>query len=67
MLRRFVQRRFEMTPDDAERMGYRLVVPLIERLNVTFIANVAPRYADLAVALVRAADKREAEVLEGLK
>ena len=64
MLRRFVQRRFEMTADDGERMAYRLIVPLIERLNITFVANVPPRYADLAIALVRAADLREAELMD---
>jgi len=62
LLRRFAQRRFEMTPDDAERMAYRLIVPLIGRLNITFAANAAPRYADLATALVRAADQREEDL-----
>ena len=65
LLRRYVQRRFEMTPDDAERLAYRLIVPLIDRLNVTFTPNVPPRYADLAAVLVRTADQRESEMYDG--
>lgn len=62
LLRRFVLRRWEMTPDDAERLAYRLIVPLIPRLNLTFVAGAAPRYADLASTLVANADRREAEL-----
>ncbi len=62
LLRRFATRRWQMTPDDSERLAYRMVVPLIPRLNLTFVPGVAPRYADLASALVAAADAREAEM-----
>lgn len=62
LLRRFALRRWEMTPDDAERVAYRIIVPLIARLNLTFVPGAAPRYADLASALVEAADRREAEL-----
>lgn len=59
LLRRYAVRRWEMTPDDSERLAYRLVVPLIPRLNLTFVSGVAPRYADLVSVLVAAADARE--------
>ena len=61
LLRRFASRRWDMTADDAERLAYRLVVPLIARLNITFIANVPPRYADLASVIVGTADLTAAE------
>ncbi|MBC8103448.1 MAG: RDD family protein [Cytophagales bacterium] len=61
LLRRFSSRRWEMLPDDAERMAYRLVAPLVPRLNVTFLPNVAPRYADLASVIVGTADLTAAE------
>jgi hypothetical protein len=62
LLRRFALRRYEMTPDDGERLAYRLIVPLIPRLNIVFLDGVPPRYADLVSVLVRAADEREAEL-----
>jgi len=62
LLRGFATRRWQMTSDDSERLAYRLVVPLIPRLNLSFMPGVAPRYADLASALVAAADNREAEL-----
>ena len=61
LLRRFSTRRWEMLPDDAERMAYRLVVPLVPRLNITFLPNVPPRYADLASVIVGTADLTAAE------
>jgi uncharacterized RDD family membrane protein YckC len=61
LLRRFARRRWEMHPDDAERLAYRLAVPLIPRLNLTFVPNAPPRYADLISVLVAAADAREDE------
>ncbi len=61
LLRRFALRRWEMTPDDSERLAYRLVVPLVERLNLTFVPGAPPRYADLVSVLVAAADAREEE------
>lgn len=61
LLRRFALRRWEMTPDDSERLAYRLVVPLIPRLGLTFVPGVAPRYADLVTVLAAATDAREAE------
>lgn len=62
LLRRFMVRRWTMTTDDAERLAYRIVVPLIPRLGITFVPGAAPRYADLATLLVAAADAREYEV-----
>ena len=62
LLRRFALRRWEMTSDDSERLAYRLVVPLVPKLNLSFLPNVAPRYADLASVLVAAADAREEEL-----
>lgn len=59
LLRRFAVRRWEMTPDDSERLAYRLVVPLISRLNLRFAPGAPPRYADLVSLLVAAADARE--------
>lgn len=61
LLRRFNRRRWEMTSDDSERFAYRLVAPMIGRLNLTFVPGVAPRYADLASVLIAAVDAREAE------
>jgi hypothetical protein len=58
VLRRFALRRWEMTADDAERVGYRLIVPLVGRLNLTFIPGVAPRYADLVTVLVADIDSK---------
>lgn len=62
LLRRYALRRWEMTADDSERLAYRLVVPLVSRLNLTFLPGVPPRYADLASVLVQAADAREEEL-----
>lgn len=59
LLRRFARRRWEMAPDDAERLAYRLVVPLIPRLNLTFVPAAPPRYADLVSVLVAALDARD--------
>lgn len=61
LLRRFAGRRWEMTPDDAERLAYRLAVPLIERLNILFVPHVPPRYADLITVIVGTADLTAAE------
>ena len=62
LLRRYALRRWEMTSDDSERLAYRLIVPLVPRLNLTFLPGVPPRYADLASVLVQAADARESEL-----
>lgn len=62
LLRRFAGRRWEMAPDDAERLAYRLVVPLIPRLNLSFVPGAPPRYADLVSVLVAVADAREEEM-----
>lgn len=66
LLRRFVSRRPDMLSDDAERLAYRLAAPLVPRLNITFIPNVPPRYADLVCVIVGTADwiaaEREASV-----
>ena len=59
LLRRFAVRRWQMTSDDSERLAYRLVAPLVARLNLTFAPGAAPRYADLVSVLVAAADARE--------
>ena len=56
-------RRWQMLPDDSERLAYRLIVPLVGRLNLTFVPGAAPRYADLVSVLVAAADAREEETL----
>ncbi len=62
VLRRFSLRRWEMTPDDAERLAYRLIVPMVGRLNITFLPGVAPRYADLVTVLVSDLDARLSDV-----
>jgi uncharacterized RDD family membrane protein YckC len=69
LLRRFSSRRWEMLPDDAERLAYRLIAPLVPRLNITFLPNVAPRYADLASVIVGTADltATEREELAGAR
>jgi hypothetical protein len=59
LLRRFAVRRWEMNPDDSERLAYRLTVPLVPRLNLRFVPGAVPRYADLVSVLVAAADARE--------
>ena len=59
LLRRFARRRWEMAPDDAERLAYRLAVPLVPRLNLMFVAGAPPRYADLVSVLVAALDARD--------
>jgi len=61
LLQRYAIRRWEMTSDDSERLAYRLVVPLIPRLNISFLPGVAPRYADLVSVLVAAADAKAEE------
>ncbi|MES2459147.1 MAG: RDD family protein [Armatimonadota bacterium] len=66
LLRRFASRRWEMLPDDAERLAYRLIAPLVPRLNITFLPNVAPRYADLASVIVGTADLTAAEREEAM-
>jgi uncharacterized RDD family membrane protein YckC len=60
MLRRFAFRRFEMNPDDAERLAYRLTAPLVARLRLSFQPNTAPRYADVVSTIVALADAAEA-------
>jgi uncharacterized RDD family membrane protein YckC len=62
LLRQFSTRRWQMTSDDSERLAYRLVAPLVSRLSITFVAGAAPRYADLASAIVAAADEQEAQL-----
>jgi uncharacterized RDD family membrane protein YckC len=61
LLRRFAIRRWEMTPDDSERLAYRLVVPLVPRLGINFVPGAAPRYADLVSALISVADRHASE------
>ncbi|MBC7805192.1 MAG: RDD family protein [Akkermansiaceae bacterium] len=61
LLRRFAIRRWEMTPDDAERMGYRIIVPLVARLNLSFVAGAAPHYADLVSTIVADLDRTQEE------
>jgi uncharacterized RDD family membrane protein YckC len=58
VLRRFALRRWEMTADDAERVAYRLIVPMVGRLNLTFLPGVAPRYADLVTVMVADIDTK---------
>ena len=58
LLRRFAIRRWQMTSDDSERLAYRLMVPLVERLEIRFDSNSAPRYADLLSTIVAVTDKR---------
>ena len=65
LLRRFAVRRWQMDSDDSERLGYRLIAPLVPRLNISFLPGAPPRYADLASALAAAADKREEELTGG--
>lgn len=65
LLRRFAIRRWEMTPDDAERMGYRIIVPLVARLNLTFVAGAPPHYADLVSTIVAELDRAQEEMEAG--
>lgn len=65
LLRRFAIRRWQMTSDDSERLAYRLIVPLVPRLNLSFSPDVPPRYADLVSFLVAAADARETDEAPG--
>ena len=61
LIRRFALRRWEMTPDDAERLGYRIVVPLVAKLNLVFVAGAAPHYADLVSTIVADLDRAQEE------
>lgn len=61
LLRRFALRRWEMTPDDAERMGYRIIVPLVARLNLSFVPGAPPHYADLVSTIVADLDRTQEE------
>lgn len=61
VLEHFDARRYTMISDDSERLAYRLVAPLVGRLGITFLPGAAPRYADLASALVREAQTGLAE------
>lgn len=61
LMRRFALRRWEMTPDDAERMGYRIIVPLVSRLNLQFVAGAPPHYADLVSTTVAELDRAQEE------
>lgn len=65
LLRRFAIRRWEMTPDDAERMGYRIIVPLVARLNLSFVAGAPPHYADLVSTIVADLDRAQEEMDAG--
>jgi uncharacterized RDD family membrane protein YckC len=65
LLRRFSIRRWQMTSDDSERLAYRIVAPLVGRLGIVFMPGVAPRYADLASAIIADVDRRDAEAEEG--
>ena len=64
LLRQFATRRWQMSSDDSERLAYRLVAPLVPRLNIVFLPGADPHYADLASAIVAVADKREAELMQ---
>ncbi len=66
VLRTFTRRRYEMASDDSERLAYRLVAPLVPRLGITFLPGVAPRYADLASAIVAGIDAREVEAQQNI-
>ncbi len=57
LLRRFSIRRWQMTSDDSERLAYRIVAPLVGRLGIVFQPGIAPRYADLASAIVAEVDR----------
>jgi uncharacterized RDD family membrane protein YckC len=61
LFRRFAQRRWEMNPNDAERLAYRLVAPRVVRLQLQFQPGVPPRYADLLCTIVALADKTARE------
>jgi len=61
LMRRFAIRRWEMTPDDAERMGYRIIVPLVARLNLSFVEGAPPLYANLISTIVAQLDRVQAE------
>lgn len=59
LLRRFALRRWEMTPDDSERLGYRIMVPLVAKLNIIFDPNAQPNYADLVSTIVAYLDRAQ--------
>jgi uncharacterized RDD family membrane protein YckC len=59
LVRRFALRRAGMSADDAERFAYRLVGPLVERLQIRFTPQEAPRYADLACVLALELDRQQ--------
>jgi uncharacterized RDD family membrane protein YckC len=61
LFRRFAQRRWEMNPNDAERLAYRLVAPRVMRLQLQFQPGIPPRYADLLCTIVALADKTARE------
>ena len=61
LMRRFALRRWEMTPDDAERMGYRIMIPLVSRLNIRFAPGLPPCYADLVSTIVADLDRVQEE------
>jgi uncharacterized RDD family membrane protein YckC len=61
LLRRFVARRPELIPLDAELLAYRIIAPLASRLNLRFTPGAPPRYATLIALLVSALDDAEAE------
>ncbi len=61
VLRRFVARRPEMIPLDAELLAYRIIAPLAAKLNLRFTPGASPRYATLIALLVLALDDAEAE------
>jgi uncharacterized RDD family membrane protein YckC len=61
IFRRFAQRRWEMNPNDAERLAYRLIAPRVMRLQLQFQPGVPPRYADLLCTIVALTDKTAKE------
>jgi uncharacterized RDD family membrane protein YckC len=61
LFRRFAERRWEMNPNDAERLAYRLVAPRVVRLQLQFTPGAPPRYADLLCTIVALADKTARE------
>jgi len=56
LMRRFALRRWEMDPQDAEQFAYRLLGPMVGKLNLRFVPGQPPRYADIISVIIRIVD-----------
>lgn len=59
LVQRFAARRPEFTPEDAEKVAYRIIAPMAPKLNLRFAKDQAPRYSALLLLLAHRLEQAE--------